>query len=140
MSAASDYVNPDCGHLLFELESSDHRYYSSNNELINICSVMSRRKVQEMGGIPALSGTPSTSLREPKALQGFQSPIHLNDFRELRFIAQNWIRGASDGVACKRVPSFPRGFLCAPETGTSSARVLLQEHLFDKREMTSGMN
>ena len=31
-------------------------YYSSSNELINICSRMSWRKVQEVGNIPALSG------------------------------------------------------------------------------------
>jgi hypothetical protein len=75
MSTASDYVNPTADICSFELESSDYMYYSLNNELINICSVMSRRKVQEVGSIPALSGTLSTLLREPNALQVFSSPI-----------------------------------------------------------------
>ena len=113
-------------------------YYSSNNELINICSVMSRRKVQEVGSIPALSGTLSTLLREPNALQVFSIANSSQILCELRLVAQTGSAELQTGVACKQVASVPRRFLYAPDARTSSARVLLQKHLFDKREMASG--
>jgi hypothetical protein len=71
MSAASDMNLFAASHLLIETRKRDAVYYSLNNTLINICSVMSRRKVQEAGSIPVLSGTLFTLLREQDTLQGF---------------------------------------------------------------------